>query len=141
MITIQIYTDGSCLNNQAIEVESPGGYGVVLLSGIHKKTLSGSIKNTTNIRAEMIAIIEGLRAVKFPCNIEIYTDSQLIVYTIIKKWKRNKNKDLWNEIDLLISCHNITWNWVRGHAGNQYNEEANTLAQTAASKLALELAK
>ena len=141
MKTIELYTDGSCLGNQDKDKASPGGYGLVLLYKDHKKTLCGPIKDTTNVRAEMIAVIKGLEALKEKCKVNLYTDSQLIVNTMTKNWKRNKNTDLWLIIDNLNNIHDIHWHWVKSHNGNTNNEIANTLAQSAAAALAIELSK
>lgn len=134
---ITIYTDGSCLGNPG-----PGGWGAVLIYGKHKKEISGTIKNTTNNRAEMTAVIEAIKTVKQPCRIKIFTDSSYICNTIQKDWRKNKNTDLWNEIDV-VRCngkHEIIYTWVKGHDGNKYNEKANDLAQIEASRMSIILA-
>lgn len=140
-MNVTMYTDGSCLGNQNKNTENPGGYGVVLMAQGQKKTLSGGIENTTNVRAEMQAVIEGLSALKYPCVVELFTDAELIVNTMNKGWKRKKNLDLWYKIDELVVTHDVTFKWVKGHNKDRYNEEADTLAQVAATKLSIELAK
>ena len=142
-MNVVIYTDGSCLNNQNKTIKSVGGYGVVLLANelALKKEISGGIFDTTNVRAEMIAVIKGLEELKFSCNVVIFTDSELIVKTINNGWKKNKNLDLWDKIHGLMQNHHVKFKHVKGHSGNTNNEIANTLAQEASSKLAIKLAK
>ncbi len=138
---IQIYTDGSCLNNPGA-----GGYGVVLLWDNYRKELSGGFKRTTNNRMEIFAVIQGLKALKKPSKVTIYTDSQYVVNAITKgwakKWQKNnwqrnakekaKNPDLWQELLQLCSQHQVNFVWVRGHSGNVENECCDRLAFTAA---------
>lgn len=141
-----IYTDGACLRNPG-----PGGYGVVLLSGSHRKELSAGFRLTTNNRMEILAAIVGLEALKGPSVVTLYSDSQYLVNAIEKKWAvrwrdngwwRNKadravNPDLWER--LLKSCerHKVRFEWVRGHAGDKENERCDELATTAAKGLSL----
>jgi len=133
---ISIYTDGSCLGNPG-----PGGWGAVLMYGEHKKEVHGQIEETTNNRAEMIAVIEAIKVVNRPCNIHIYTDSNYICGTMNNRWKITKNRDLWKSLIVASDNggHTMRYTWVRGHAGNEHNEKANELAQTAASKAAAKL--
>jgi len=143
MQNVVMYTDGGCLGNPG-----PGGYGVVLMCGKHRKELSEGYKLTTNNRMELLACIKGLEALKEPCNVTIHTDSQYVVNGIMKGWarkwrsngwKRNKkdkaiNPDLWGR--LLDSCdaHDVTFKWVKGHAGHKENERCDYLANSAGSR-------
>ena len=145
--TVEIYTDGACLGNPG-----PGGYGVVLLCGDLRKELSGGYRLTTNNRMEMMAAIVGLRSLKYPCAVTLYTDSQYVVNAMTKGWakkwqangwKRNKtdnavNPDLWEQMLALCKEHDVTFRWVRGHAGNVENERCDRLAVTAAKQPNLE---
>jgi ribonuclease HI len=140
---IIIYTDGACLGNPG-----NGGWGAILIYKEHQKEISGFEKETTNNRMEMQAVIQALRAVKKPLEIEIYTDSKYVMDGItswIKSWKQNnwrnanrkpvKNADLWRELDEEVAKHKINWHWVKGHSGNHYNEIVDKLARKAAEKL------
>ena len=140
---IEIYTDGACLGNPG-----NGGYGAILMYKGHKKEISGGEKDTTNNRMEMRAAIEALRALKKPSEITIYTDSKYVMDGItgwIVSWKKNnwrtanrkpvKNADLWQDLDAEVSKHKIQWVWVKGHAGNYYNELVDELARKAAQNL------
>ncbi|HGY55261.1 MAG TPA: ribonuclease HI [Caldithrix abyssi] len=141
MKKVQIYTDGACSGNPG-----PGGYGVILQYGNKRKELSKGYKNTTNNRMELMAIIAGLSALKEPCEVDLYTDSQYIVNAVTKGWaerwqkngwKRNKkekakNPDLWQQILDLLKKHKVTFHWVRGHAGHPENERCDQLAVKAA---------
>ena len=135
-----IYTDGACSGNPG-----PGGYGVVLKFGEHRKELSGGRKNTTNNRMELMAAIEGLRSLKTPCRVTLYSDSQYMVQSIRQRWvykwqaqgwMRNKkepalNVDLWKQLLPLVEKHEVTFQWTKGHAGNPENERCDLLAVTA----------
>lgn len=124
-----IYTDGACSGNPGA-----GGWGAILKYGEHCKELSGSAsEQTTSNRMEMTAVIEALKALKYPCLVRLHTDSQLIVNTMTLKWKRNANRDLWSEIDRLSQIHQIEWIWVKGHASDPLNNRVDRLA-VAASK-------
>ncbi len=132
-----IYTDGACTGNPG-----PGGYGVILKSGQHRKEISAGYRQTTNNRMELMAVIAGLKAVKRRCRITLYTDSQYIAESINKKWvyqwkekgwRRSKrqlaqNHDLWEEILQLLNDHQVEVKWVRGHVGEPENERADKLA-------------
>lgn len=139
---ISIYTDGGCWPNPG-----PGGWGVVLIHPKQTKELSGGEYETTNNRMELTAAIEALRALKTPCKIDLYTDSQYlqmgitewIVIWIAKNWRKVKNVDLWKDLHVLVSHHDITWHWVRGHNGNKWNERADQLATEARLKTTREL--
>ncbi len=136
--TVTIYTDGSSRGNPG-----PGGYGVILMSGKHRKELSQGYKLTTNNRMELMAVIAGLKALKKEgLNVTIYSDSQYIVRAVeegwLKKWiKTNfkggkKNPDLWKEFYELSHKHHIKFIWIRGHAENPYNNRCDQLATAAA---------
>ena len=135
---VQIFTDGACSGNPGI-----GGWGVVII--IDKKEpifLNGGEKNTTNNRMELMAAIQSILFFDEKNELEIFTDSKYLkdgIESWIYKWKQNgwktsnkkpvKNKDLWIELDRVISNHNINWNWVKGHANNEFNEKADYLAR------------
>ena len=138
---VTIYTDGACIGNPG-----PGGYGAVLLSGDHRKELSGGFANTTNNRMELLAAIVGLEALKKPSKVTLYSDSRYLVDAIEKGWAlkwqangwmRNKreravNPDLWEKLLDLTKQHDVEFRWVRGHAGNKENERCDKLAVAAA---------
>jgi len=136
--SVTMYTDGSSRGNPG-----PGGYGVVLMSGTHRKELSQGYKRTTNNRMELMAVIAGLEALKKDqLNVTVYSDSQYIVKAIeegwLKKWIATnfkggkKNKDLWMEYHRLSQKHKVKFVWVRGHADNVYNIYCDELATAAA---------
>jgi ribonuclease HI len=142
---ITIYTDGSSRGNPG-----PGGYGVVLMSGQHKKELSKGFRLTTNNRMELMAVIEGLKAIKKnELPVTIYSDSKYVVDSISKGWlntwiKTNfkgdkKNPDLWRAYYELSHSFNIKMVWVKGHADNPYNNRCDILATTAADGKDLEV--
>ena len=139
---VTIYTDGACIGNPG-----PGGYGAVLLYNDHRKELSGGYRKTTNNRMEIMAAIVGLKALKSPCDVTLYSDSQYLVNTMMKGWAkkwrsfgwmRNKNKDpainpdLWEEMLELCEKHDVEFKWVRGHSGNKENERCDFLSVQAA---------
>lgn len=141
---VNVFTDGSCLKNPG-----PGGYGVVLESGEHRKELSNGYKHTTNNRMELLAVIAALSALKFKCRVTITTDSQYVkngmtswIFGWKKKGWRNsqgdpvKNEDLWRRLDELCQEHDISWAWVKSHNGHPQNERCDKLARTAASQAA-----
>lgn len=134
MTVVKLYTDGACKGN-------PGGWGVVLRYGEHEKQLWGGEKETTNNRMELKAAIEGLAALKRPCQVVLTTDSQYVRKGItewIHGWRKNgwktaakkpvKNADLWQELDALAAKHSVEWRWVKGHSGHPENELADELA-------------
>ena len=138
MNTVEMYTDGACKGNPG-----PGGWGVYLKSGDTTKELFGGEKLTTNNRMEMMAVIEGLSALKRPCQVVMYVDSKYVLQGItewVKGWKAKgwktaakqpvKNVDLWMRLDDLVANggHKIEWRWVKGHAGDPGNERADGLA-------------
>ncbi len=135
---VVIYTDGACKGNPG-----PGGWGVLLQSGGHHKELCGGERVTTNNRMELMAVIEGLRALKRPCTVQLYLDSEYVRKGITewihgwkaKGWKNAakqpvKNADLWQILDALVhqGPHQIRWHWVKGHNGDPGNERADRLA-------------
>jgi ribonuclease HI len=139
---VTLYTDGGCINNPG-----PGGYGVVLLHDSHRKELSGGFRHTTNNRMEIYAAIAGLSALKEPCRVTVFSDSQYVVHAIQKGWARrwqangwmrnNKEKainpDLWEKLLSLCEIHDVEFKWIRGHAGESENERCDELAKAAAS--------
>lgn len=140
--TVIIHTDGACSGNPG-----PGGWGAVLQYNGHEKELSGSESNTTNNRMELLAAIRALEALKKPCSVALYTDSQYLRDGITKwlpDWKKRgwktasrkpvKNQDLWRELEAVLEKHAVEWHWVRGHDGNHGNERADKLATEAIRK-------
>ncbi len=134
---ITIYTDGSAKGNPG-----NGGYGVVMMSGKHKKELSEGFRDTTNNRMELMSVIVALETIKTPgAEVEVISDSKYVVDSVEKKWvfgwqkkgfKGKKNIDLWKRFLLIYPKHNIKFTWVKGHAGNLYNERCDELAVSAA---------
>lgn len=136
---VTIYTDGACRGNPG-----PGGWAALLLHSGHEKELSGHAPDTTNNRMELMAAIEGLNALKEPCQIDLYTDSQYVRMGVMewmtqwikRGWKTAdkkpvKNQDLWQLLHDATSRHTITWHWVKGHNGDDYNERVDQLAVAA----------
>ena len=128
---VDIYTDGSCLNNPG-----PGGWGAIVITGDSPVRLSDGEPSTTNNRMEITAAIKGLEAVSVGTPVTIHSDSQYLVNTMTKGWKRHKNHDLWAELDRLTGERPVKWRWVKGHAGHPWNEEADRLANAAMSAAA-----
>ncbi len=138
---VTIYTDGGCIGNPG-----PGGYGVVMLYGEHRRELSGGEAHTTNNRMELMGAICGLGALKEQCEVVLFSDSQYVVNGIMKGWaqrwrangwRRNKtefaeNRDLWAQLLELCEKHQVRFEWVRGHNGNLENERCDQLANAAA---------
>lgn len=142
-MTVEIFTDGACKGNPG-----PGGWGVLLRYKGQEKTLYGGELHTTNNRMELTAAIKGLEALKRPCSVELYTDSQYLrqgMNNWLHQWKVNgwrtakkepvKNEDLWRLLDELSSYHQVHWHWVKGHSGHPENELADTLANKAIEEL------
>jgi ribonuclease HI len=134
---VVIYTDGACSGNPG-----PGGWGAVMLHGQSRKEICGGEAGTTNNRMELMAAIQALEALKKPCKVELHTDSTYVMKGIsewIHGWKRRgwrtadgkpvKNDDLWRRLDEARSRHDVSWRWVKGHAGHELNERADELAR------------
>ena len=134
---VVIYTDGACSGNPG-----PGGWGAVMMSGAHERDLWGGEPLTTNNRMELFAAIAALEALKRPCRVELHTDSQYLRQGItewIAGWKARgwrtaakapvKNEDLWRRLDAARARHEVSWRWVKGHAGHPLNERADALAR------------
>lgn len=145
MNEVIIYTDGACKGNPG-----PGGWGVFLKSAGTEKELFGGEANTTNNRMEMMAVIKALQALKRPCKVTLYLDSEYVRKGItewVKGWKARgwttaakqpvKNVDLWQTLDDLVANteHELTWRWVKGHAGDPGNERADLLANKGVDSL------
>lgn len=140
---VVIYTDGSCHGNPG-----PGGYAAILRFGKHRKELSGGYRLTTNNRMELRAAVVALAALKEPCKVAFYSDSKYLLDSIekgwAKRWRANGwwkgkklkdpvlNFDIWDELLPLLEPHDISWHWVKGHAGNEENERCDELANAAA---------
>ncbi len=128
--SITVYTDGSCLNNPG-----PGGWGAVILPEQGEpERLSGHEPDTTNNRMELTAAIKGLEAVPAGASVALYSDSEYLVKTMTRNWKRRVNQDLWDRLDSLAESRKVNWNWVQGHAGDPWNEEADRLAFAAMNR-------
>ena len=136
MKAVTLYTDGACRGNPG-----PGGWGAWLKYGDHERELHGGEAETTNNRMELMAAIEGLKALKDPCQIHLYTDSKYVLKGLTEwmpDWKKRnwktaakkpvKNVDLWQALDSQASRHQIDWHWVKGHSGDPGNEKADQLA-------------
>ncbi len=135
---VTIYTDGACEPNPG-----PGGWAALLLFGKHEKALSGAEPQTTNNRMELTAAVQALRALAQPCRVEFFTDSEYLRRGITewlpdwrrRGWKRKSGKlaniDLWQALEISLSEHDISWHWVRGHAGNLFNQRVDSLARKA----------
>lgn len=140
MKQVTLYTDGACSGNPG-----PGGWGAVLLYGEHRRELSGGERETTNNRMEITAVIEGLRALKEPCRVEIYSDSAYTVNAFVqgwvKGWEKNGwrkadkkpvlNDDLWKQLLALTRQHSVIFHKVKGHADNALNNRCDELARAA----------
>lgn len=137
---VELFTDGACLGNPG-----PGGWGALLRLGERERELSGGEAMTTNNRMELMAAIAGLEALKRPCAIALTTDSQYVkrgVEEWMARWRANgwrtsskepvKNRDLWERLSAAIAAHEVSWHWVKGHAGHAENERVDTLARDAA---------
>lgn len=134
---VVIYSDGACSGNPG-----PGGWGAVMIAGQHVKEICGGEPATTNNRMELMAAIQALEALKKPCKVELHTDSTYVMKGIsewILGWKKRgwktadgkpvKNDDLWRRLDAARARHDVSWNWVKGHAGHELNERADALAR------------
>ncbi len=144
MPKVTVYTDGGASGNPG-----PGGYGIVLLSGDHRKELNGGFRLTTNNRMELLAVIVALETLKFEdTDVTIYSDSKYVVDAVTKGWvfnweKKNfakkKNPDLWKRFLKIYPKHRVEFVWVKGHAGNELNEVADRLAVSAYQEGVLEV--
>jgi len=141
--TIEIYTDGACRGNPG-----PGGWGVLMIAGQHRKTMHGGEQETTNNRMEMTAAIEALNALNSASSVTLHTDSKYVMDGInqwMPNWKKRgwktakkksvKNQDLWQALDAAVQRHDIKWVWVKGHNGNPGNEAADELANLGIDEL------
>ena len=142
MKEVTIYTDGACSGNPG-----PGGWGAILIYGSVKKEISGGDKSTTNNIMELTGVITALSALKEPCRVTLYTDSQYVVNAVNKGWLRSwvkngwkrkggelKNVDLWKMLVPLLDTHEVSFVWVKGHAENEYNNRCDELAVTESKK-------
>ena len=136
---VDMFTDGACSGNPG-----PGGWAAILRSGTAEKEISGGERATTNNRMELLAVINGLRALKTSSQVTVHTDSRYVMdgaTTWLKRWKTNgwktsdkkpvRNDDLWRELEDASSRHEVDWRWVRGHADHVENERADALARAA----------
>ncbi len=144
MKQVELYTDGACSGNPG-----PGGWGAVLRYNGREKELSGGEAETTNNRMELTAAVEGLSALREPCRVTLYSDSKYLVDAIQKGWVQNWQKngwhkadkkpalnvDLWQQLLSLLERHEVTFVWVKGHAGHPYNERCDRLAVSFYQKL------
>lgn len=141
---VTIFTDGSCLSNPG-----PGGWAAVLRWRDNEKEIVGHEADTTNNRMELKAAIMGLNAVTRTMPIALHTDSRYVMNGVqdwMPRWKANgwktaskkpvANQDLWEQLDQAVQRHDITWHWVKGHAGNEFNERCDQLARSAAESIA-----
>lgn len=140
---VELYTDGACSGNPG-----PGGWGVILKYKGAEREMSGGEAETTNNRMEITAVIEGLRALKEPCSVDVYSDSKYVVDAVnlgwvfkwqANGWMRNKkekalNPELWRELLSLLEIHDVTFHWVRGHNGHPENERCDALAVAEVSR-------
>ena len=138
-----IYTDGACSGNPG-----PGGWGAILMLGENRKEISGGSENTTNNIMELTAVIEALKILKRPCKVNIYSDSAYVVNAFLQKWiygwmKKGwktaggdpvKNKELWQELYSLTKTHDATFNKVKGHADNEFNNRCDEMAVAESKK-------
>ncbi len=136
MKEVVIYTDGACRGNPG-----PGGWGALLRSGAHTKSLSGGETPTTNNRMELMGAIKALEALREPCAVVLHTDSKYVMQGLtewLPGWKKRawktadkspvKNQDRWQQLDAAVARHQVAWRWVKGHAGDPGNEAADALA-------------
>ena len=144
MEEVIIYTDGACSGNPG-----PGGWGAILMINENKKEISGGNKNTTKNVMELTAVIEALKLLKRPCNVNLYSDSAYVVNAFLQNWilgwikngwknsnkEDVKNKELWQELISLTKVHNVTFHKVKGHADNKYNNRCDELARNAIKNL------
>ncbi len=149
MKSVTIHTDGGCEGNPG-----PGGWAAVLRYGEHCREVSGAEAATTNNRMELRAAIEALRALKEPCEVTLFTDSEYLrngITAWIHGWRRNgwrtkekkpvKNGDLWQDLDAATRGHQLNWEWLKGHAGHRDNERCDVLARKAITDLKARISK
>ena len=143
MDKVTIYTDGACSGNPG-----PGGWGAILMLGENRKEISGGSENTTNNIMELTAVIESLKILKRPCKVNVYSDSAYVVNAFLQKWiygwmKKGwktaggdpvKNKELWQELYSLTKTHDVTFNKVKGHAYNEFNNRCDEMAVAESKK-------
>ncbi len=143
MKQVELYTDGACRGNPG-----KGGWGAILVYGKYEKELSGAERMTTNNRMELTSVIAGLKALKEPCRVTLYSDSKYVVDAFLEGWVENwkksgwkrgkdelKNPELWEELYALTKIHEIEFVWVKGHNGHPYNERCDALATQCADAL------
>lgn len=144
MEKVVIYTDGACSGNPG-----PGGWGAILMYKDNKKEISGGKKETTNNVMELTAVIEGLKLLKYPCKVDLYSDSAYVVNAFVQGWIYNwaknnwktagkepvKNKEIWQELYTLTKTHKVNFIKVKGHSDNEYNNRCDELARNAIKKL------
>jgi len=121
---ITVYTDGACSGNPG-----PGGWAAVIVDSSGRKEIKGWEKKTTNNRMEMMAAIKGLAEIPPGCKVKVESDSQYLVNTMTRNWKRRANNDLWDKLDELVAERKVSWAWTRGHVGHPENELADRLAR------------
>ena len=142
MKSVELFTDGACKGNPG-----PGGWGVLLRYKDQEKPLFGGLAQTTNNQMELMAVIEGLKALNQPCKVKITTDSSYVkngMESWLAGWKKNnwkgsnkkpvKNKELWQQLDAEVQKHDVSWAWVKGHSGHRENEIADELANKGCEK-------
>ena len=146
MEKVVIYTDGACSGNPG-----PGGWGTILMYGDKKKEISGGKKDTTNNIMELTAVIEGLKLLKYPCEVEVYSDSAYVVNAFLQKWIDNwiknnwktsnkepvKNQELWKELYELTKTHKVKFIKVKGHSDNEFNNRCDELARNAITNITI----
>ena len=144
MEKVVIYTDGACSGNPG-----PGGWGAILMYKENKKEISGGKKDTTNNLMELTAVIEGLKLLRYPCEVDLYSDSAYVVNAFAQGWIYNwaknnwktagkepvKNKEIWQELYALTKTHKVNFIKVKGHSDNEYNNRCDELARNAIKKL------
>lgn len=143
MKEITIYTDGACSGNPG-----PGGWGAILQYGAHTKEISGGDSMTTNNKMELLGVISALELLKEPCQVQLYSDSKYVIDGITKGWAKGwkargwkkadktpaKNPELWDRLLQILTVHDVTFHWVKGHADNPYNNRCDALAVAEAQK-------
>jgi len=127
---IDIYTDGACKGNPG-----RGGWAAIIINQGTKSQISGSKETTTNNQMELTAVIRALETLSPGQAATVFSDSQYVINSITRNWKRNANLELWKQLDALIKDLNITWKWVKGHSGDELNEEADQLANKEVEKM------